>query len=176
MSEQKLRSRGRPWPKGVSGNPNGRKPRSQNHDTIISEATRRGLELMTADGKLTVAEALALRRAEIGLRAKPGIALAAINSIEDRMEGKATQSIKVTQGMDEDTARRIVEIGEMLAIKGIFEMPKVAGKRVRAALSPSNAELSTAVVINAESNSDSGAPVVEPEGACMQVNDSKVVS
>lgn len=168
--------RGKPWPKGVSGNPNGRKPRSQNHDTIISEATRRGLELMTADGKLTVAEALALRRAEIGLRAKPGIALAAINSIEDRMEGKPQQSIKVTQGMDEDTARRIVEIGEMLALKGIFETPKVTGKTAPAALSPSNSELSTAIVINAESNSDSGATGSEPEGICMQATDTNGVS
>ena len=48
--------RGRPWVKGQSGNPWGRKPGTKTHDTLISEATRRGLESLVNDGKLSAAE------------------------------------------------------------------------------------------------------------------------
>jgi hypothetical protein len=116
-----VKPRGKPFQKGQSGNPLGRIPGKRTHDTLISEATARGLEGMVADGTVTAAEALAHRRIEIGLRAKPGIALAAIDSIENRVEGRATQSVRITQTMDEDTARTLARVAQLLSPR----MPKV---------------------------------------------------
>ena len=116
-----VKPRGKPFQKGQSGNPLGRIPGKQTHDTLISEATARGLEEMVGDGTLSAAEALAHRRIEIGLRAKPGIALAAIDSIENRVEGRATQSVRITQTMDEDTARTLARVAQLLSPR----MPKV---------------------------------------------------
>jgi hypothetical protein len=76
---------------------------------------------MVGDGELTAAEALAHRRIEIGLRAKPGIALAAIDSIENRIEGRAVQAVQVTQALDEETARTLARVAELLSPR----IPKV---------------------------------------------------
>jgi hypothetical protein len=89
------------------------------HSSIISEATRRGLEHMVKGGELTAAEALAHRRIEIALTGKPGIALQAIEGIENRLEGRATQSIQITQTLDEDTIQRLMELGERLSTANI---------------------------------------------------------
>jgi hypothetical protein len=78
--------------KGVSGNPGGR-PRSR----LLSEALRNRLgEIRPGDpDKRTWAEAIASNLVEIACGEGPG-AVHAANEISDRIEGRARQSIEVS--------------------------------------------------------------------------------
>ena len=95
----------RGWiPPGTTRNPGGR-PKSAK---IISDELRKLLD--KGNGKKIAAELIRLstEAKESSVRVK------ASELILDRMEGKPLQAIQVSQTLDENTARRLVEIGAML--------------------------------------------------------------
>ena len=95
---------------GVGGRPVGAEDRANK----LSVAYGRVLEQMVDNGDLTYSEAIALRMASIATSGKPGAAVNAAKELADRSEGKAVQAIQISQVMDDATAKRLVEIGEML--------------------------------------------------------------
>lgn len=80
------------WQKGQSGNPGGR-PRSR----ILSEALRAQLGQLKPDDPQgrTFAEIVAANLVEIACSSGPG-ALAAANEITNRLEGRAHQSVEIS--------------------------------------------------------------------------------
>jgi hypothetical protein len=110
--------RGRPFKRGnpyrlVLGQ-GGRPVGAEDRANKLSVAYGKVLEQMVEAGEMTRAEAIALRMASIAISGKPGAAVIAAKELADRSEGKPMQSIQVSQVLDEDTAKRLCEIGEML--------------------------------------------------------------
>ena len=105
-------TRGNPyrWALGNPGRPKGSVDRANR----LSQAYGEMLEQSVADGTMTNADAIALRMIHIALTGKPGAAVIAAKELADRSEGKPVQSIQVSQVLDENTAQRLVDIGEML--------------------------------------------------------------
>ena len=95
------------------GNP-GRLKGSQDRANKLSVAYGEMLEQMVEGGDVSNADAIALRMIHIALTGKPGAAVIAAKELADRSEGKPVQSIQVSQVLDEGTAKRLVEIGDML--------------------------------------------------------------
>ena len=92
----------------------GRKKGAEDRANKLSVAYGEMLQHQVAVGELTNAEAIARRMIDIAITGKPGAAVNAAKELADRSEGKPMQAIQISQVMDEATAKRLVEIGEMM--------------------------------------------------------------
>ena len=121
-SKKTAKPRGKPWPKGVSGNPAGAPKRGESWAEIIkrfgemtpSEAAQVSLELskklMTIGDGVTLKQAVVLRvYSSLLFEPQPGL----LNAFMERAEGKVTQPVSVdwrqdakARGVDPD---RLVE-------------------------------------------------------------------
>lgn len=118
----KGKPRGRPWPKGVSGNPKGSPKRGESWAEIIkrvgemtpSEAAERSLQLakqlLSIGDGVTLKEAVVMRvYASLLFEPQPGL----FNSFMDRTEGKVKQPIEVDdlrEKSDDDLIREFQNI------------------------------------------------------------------
>jgi Family of unknown function (DUF5681) len=93
-----------PFPKGKSGNPKGRGKGVKSFSTIMNLILDSKVNI-EVDGKntlVTAREALMMAKVEIALRAKKDTTrLRAIESIEDRMDGRPNTRFPETQGGDD---------------------------------------------------------------------------
>lgn len=93
-----------PFPKGKSGNPEGRRKGSKNFSTIMRLILESKITV-NVNGKdtlVTTAEALMMAKVDIALRSKKDTTrLRAIESIEDRMDGRPNTRFPETPGGDE---------------------------------------------------------------------------
>lgn len=101
------------WKKGQSGNPGGRRTK------LISEALREELEQIEHSTNKTNAQLLAKRLINNALYGKPSDSTVSIGLVADRTEGKAVQQVRITQTIDENTAKRLVDLAERLGINTI---------------------------------------------------------
>jgi hypothetical protein len=92
----------------------GRKKGAEDRANKLSAAYGEMLQCEVAKGELTNAEAIARRMIDIAITGKPGAAVNAAKELADRSEGKPMQAIQISQVMDEDTAKRLVEIGDLI--------------------------------------------------------------
>lgn len=87
--ETALQVRGRPWPRGVSGNPRGRAPRG----AALAEHLRCQLAQVTGeDGRTTRAEELARVLIQLALDGD----MQAIRTVLERVDGKVPDSLALT--------------------------------------------------------------------------------
>ena len=99
----------------LPGSP-GRPPGSKNY---VSEELRDLLSKEHAElNGQTGAQAIARRYLEIALKGKHGVALAACDSVVDRVEGKPVQASFIQHSVDDNTMRRIAELAERLLPAG----------------------------------------------------------
>lgn len=102
--------RGRLLP-GQSANPSGR-PKTKH----ITEAMRHYLGCTKGRYAHLSADAIARRILEIAANGKDPISVQAIHFITEQMEGKPTQRIEVEQSIDPQTAERLADIADKLAL------------------------------------------------------------
>lgn len=98
----------KPWPKGASGNPGGR-PRRK----LISDPLRDGLAACIERGDKT--GAMVIADAILGKASKGDVAAAIF--VRDTTEGKPVQGLRIEAGIDEATARRLVDLAEKLCLQ-----------------------------------------------------------
>jgi Family of unknown function (DUF5681) len=93
-----------PFPKGKSGNPSGRKKGSKNFTTVMNLILESKVTIDVDGTPTTVTgrEALMMTKFDIAIRAKKDTTrLRAIESIEDRMDGRPNTRFPETQGGDD---------------------------------------------------------------------------
>jgi hypothetical protein len=89
-----------PFTKGQSGNPNGRPRKGRS----LTEALEKAMKKKREDGKKT-SEALTDVLIDLAIKEKN---IAAIKYIMDRVEGKPTESIELTDGATDQRLREIM--------------------------------------------------------------------
>jgi hypothetical protein len=97
VSKPKRRPRGKPWPKGVSGNPGGR-PKSEKPPVL--EADVRALARASGEKSIALLEMI-----RDDPEAPPAVRCLAANSLLDRGYGRPPQSVDVTATMTETVIR-----------------------------------------------------------------------
>lgn len=90
------------WKAGQSGNPTGRPKNSKS----ITDALRKRVENGGADKIAESMLALALTAKQEAVRVKAG------EFVTDRLEGRPLQAVAMLQMMDENTAKRLIQVAE----------------------------------------------------------------
>ena len=99
------RPRGRPWPKGVSGNPGGR---PKNNHTSIWNLLEKRLEEMVPGSDKTVKDAVVTQLVAILISRHDKHFAAILKEASDRLYGKPKESIELSSNPDKPVTLKVI--------------------------------------------------------------------